>query len=392
MTEDRGLGWLVAPVPVDAFLRDHWERNAMSVARNQPDRFAGLLTMDDIDGVLTGGRLRGDDLQMTNAARAVTPQAYLYPSGVVDPVRLFQEYADGSTIILPQLHERLPRLAGLCRALEREVGARFQTNIYLTPGNAQGFKRHYDNHDVFVLQVAGRKHWRLYDAPVELPMQGQGFKPEAHPEGPVTAAFTLAPGDTAYVPRGLMHDAESDGAPSLHITLGVLPRTWHDLFFEALAAVSLQEPALRRGLPPGFVRAGFDRGAARATFADLADRIRAAMDFDAALDRFADEIVGTRQPLLWGQLDQVRRLADLAVDNVVSARPDLVTRIERRDDDVTVHCYGNAVALPAHAADALLAILDGPPCRIADLPGPLDAEGRLVLVRRLVREGLAVVQ
>ncbi len=49
---------------------------------------------------------------------------------------------------------------------------------------------------------------------------------------------------------------------------------------------------------------------------------------------------------------------------------------------------GKTLTLPAHARAELeaLAVGDGP-VRLGELPGGLDEEGRLVLVRRLVREG-----
>ena len=50
---------------------------------------------------------------------------------------------------------------------------------------------------------------------------------------------------------------------------------------------------------------------------------------------------------------------------------------------------GRTLTFPAHvAADLEFVLAAEGPFRAADLPGPLDDEGRLVLVRRLVREGL----
>ena len=88
---------------------------------------------------------------------------------------------------ISQLHERLPQLAALCRAVEKTFSGHFQTNIYLSPPNAQGFKTHFDSHDVFVLQVAGSKVWTIYDTLIELPLHGQAFEPEKHIPGPADA-------------------------------------------------------------------------------------------------------------------------------------------------------------------------------------------------------------
>ena len=33
---------------------------------------------------------------------------------------------------------------------------------YLTPPGTQGFAPHYDDIEAFILQLEGKKHWRLY--------------------------------------------------------------------------------------------------------------------------------------------------------------------------------------------------------------------------------------
>ncbi|MGF1627379.1 MAG: cupin domain-containing protein [Alphaproteobacteria bacterium] len=388
---DSGLAWLVAPLGRSRFLGEFWEQRPLTLTRHAPGYFGDLLSLDDIDRVLTANLLRVEDVQLTDAAREIGPTAYSHPSGVIDVARLFQLFADGSTIVMPQLHFRVPRLAELCRMLENELSARFQTNIYLTPGGAQGFKRHYDSHDVFILQIAGRKHWRLYDSPIALPLRGQGFRPGDAGAGAQSAAFTLEPGDVAYIPRGMMHEAESDDEMSLHITVGVLVRTWHDLFVEAMSGVSLTDDAFRRSLPTGFVKAGFDRAGARLQFSDLLRRMADHMDFDSALDRFADELVATRHPLLSDQLAQIAGLPGLTPDSIVAPRPDLLYRLQRTGEGIAIHCYGNVISLPAHAEEPIVAALAGRTA-IRALPGTLDDDGKLVLVRRLVREGLLTAQ
>ena len=392
------LQHILDPVTPEAFFRDHWERAPLAVNRGRPGHFAGLLSLDDIDRVVTTMTLAHPEISMVDAERALRTEDYTHPSGMIDPARLYQRFADGGTIILSQLQRRLPALDALCRTLERSFSCRFQTNIYLTPAGAKGFKAHYDTHDVFVLQLAGAKHWRIYDTPVELPHRGQGFAPEFHPPGPVSQDFTLQPGDTAYVPRGVMHDAVSGDALSLHVTVGVIATTWSDLMIEALSAVCLDDPAFRRTLPPGFAQSGydFDRTAARATFAELARVFadRAAAEparFDAALAHFIDDLVDTRHALLRGQMGQVLRLAELAPDTPVGARPDLICRWAEDGETVRLACCGSELVVPAHAGPALRFAVATPRFTAADLPGDLDEAGRLTLIRRLIREGLVRV-
>lgn len=35
-------------------------------------------------------------------------------------------------------------------------------NVYLTPPGTQGFAPHYDDIEAFLIQLEGKKHWRLY--------------------------------------------------------------------------------------------------------------------------------------------------------------------------------------------------------------------------------------
>ena len=390
--EQYSLKHLIEPVTPAEFLSAYWEAKPLVVHRDRPDHFAGLLSLSDIDRVITTLSLGIDDIQMTQAGRTITRDMYCYPSGMIDPARLSALYADGATVILPQLHMRLPALADLCRAMEREFSVRFQTNIYLTPpGDSQGFRAHFDNHDVFVLQVSGSKAWQIYDTPEDLPHRGTEFDPEKYKPGDLTQSFELRQGDMVYIPRGVMHDAVSGDQSSLHITLGVITRTWTDLLVEALSAASLKDVAFRRSLPPGFAAADFDRTEARRTFRALLERLGELADLDGVLDRFIDDIVGSRHMLVWDQMAQIERLRDLEPDSRVSARPNLLYRVDQEAECFELTCCGRTLTLPEHAAEPLDFALSHEGFAVRDLPGDLDDDGKLVLIRRLVREGFVKV-
>ena len=172
MTEPWGddpLRFLIGAAHAETFLETAYEREALVAAHGEPDRFAGLISIDDVDRLLTSTDLREGQLDLADASRRLSRDDYVDSAGFVDRGAVADFHRNGATIILQQAHQIEPKLGRLCRALEYVFCAHVQTNLYLTPANAQGFRTHYDNHDVFALQIAGEKPWRLYDKPIETP-------------------------------------------------------------------------------------------------------------------------------------------------------------------------------------------------------------------------------
>jgi bifunctional lysine-specific demethylase and histidyl-hydroxylase NO66 len=292
---DDPLGALIGPERIADFFARIYEREALVIAHDAPTHFSDLLSLDDIDRIVTSTDLREGQLDMADASRTLARSDYLDASGLVDRGAVAERHRDGATIILQQAHQHQPMLARFCRGLEHVFSAHVQTNIYLTPPNAQGFRTHFDNHDVFVIQISGEKQWRLYDMPVDTPYRGEQYRSGEHATGELRQEFLLRAGDCAYVPRGLMHDALTSGSePSLHVTVGLITRTWADLMLEAVSEVALREKAFRRSLPPGFARAGFDRTAALAQLKELIEIASREVALDPALDLTIDTFIRSR--------------------------------------------------------------------------------------------------
>jgi ribosomal protein L16 Arg81 hydroxylase len=379
---------LLAPVSSAAFFEEYFETKPLVVARNRPDYYHRLLSLEDVDKIIATEDVCYPDIRLVSAEREIKSDAYTHLGDRVDPVRLYQLYADGATIILDHLHRSHPPLADLCASLELEFSAPFQTNVYLTPPGAKGFKAHFDNHDVFVLQLHGKKHWRLYGTPVPLPVGEQGGDPCQSNPGIPTLESCLRPGDTLYVPRGVVHDAISEDEPSLHATVGLLSYTWTDLMLEALAIVALKDSAFRRSLPPGFARPGFDRKSLTLVFDELLSRFSASADLNSAMDTFATEFIRTRWPRLRGQMAQLGASENLTLDSQVACRPDLAYALQENGSVISIEYWGNSIRLPKGAGVSLRYALTVPCFQVRDLPGELDDDSKLVLVRRLIREGI----
>jgi ribosomal protein L16 Arg81 hydroxylase len=385
------LKWLINPVSKDAFFESYWERQPLVVKRNQPDYFSLLLSLDEVDRVLTTLDRRYPDVILKNANREITTGEYVIGADRLDIAKVYQLFAEGATITLAFLDNVLPSLALFCRSLEGEFTFPFQANVYLTPPGAQGAKPHYDTHDVFVLQVAGSKTWTTYGTPVELPLPGQDFDASVHERGAPTCEFELEPGDVAYIPRGVVHDARSFDGVSLHITAGVLRYTWAELLLELVANASLQDPALRKALPPGFARQEFDKTQIRETLGGLLKQAWTKSNCDEALDHFVDEFVSACPPLLRGQMAQLAAADRLTADSVVSARTGTIAHLKANGEAASVDCYGRRITFPAHTREAVRFALTHSRFAVRELAGDLDDPGKLAVIRRLVREGLMMV-
>jgi lysine-specific demethylase/histidyl-hydroxylase NO66 len=80
----------------------------------------------------------------------------------------------------------------------------------LTPSGSQGFAPHYDDIEAFVLQLEGRKHWKLYKPRSEgevLPRYSSSNFNEDEIGSPVLDVV-LEPGDMLYFPRGFIHQVK----------------------------------------------------------------------------------------------------------------------------------------------------------------------------------------
>jgi hypothetical protein len=383
--------WLIEPTSPEAFFKDYYEKKPLLIEGRDPARFASLLSIEAIDRYLATASPTHPDVLLVDAARELKTGDYAFPeSGRIDLPRAYQLFNSGATISIGQLHERLPELAALCRAMEHRFSHHFQTNIYLSPRNAQGFKTHYDSHDVFVLQVSGSKHWTLYDTGIELPLRGQGFDPDKHVPGAATRELTIRTGDVLYCPRGLFHSARATDEVSLHITLGLIGKTWADVMVEAISEACLASPAFRAHLPVGFARPGFDRRAAEANFQSLVETFAREARLGPILDRLAESFVTSRHPSFAGCLAELDSPPPVALDTRVVARPHPVFLLREEGEQAVVLFGSTRIALPSFTREAIAFALSGAAFRVSELPGPLDDAGKIVLVQRLIREGILV--
>jgi hypothetical protein len=316
----------------------------------------------------------GEQLRLGDYSRDVPWRPTPF-TATADVERVAAEWERGATIVLQGLHLTRPTLGAFCRSLEAALGHPAQANAYYTPRSAQGLPVHHDTHDVFVLQVAGEKRWLVYEPALELPLRNQRYSAELGGPGPPVEDRVLRAGDMLYLPRGWLHEALTSDTDSLHLTVGVNVVTWLDAARAALDELS-GDVRFRRSWQSG--------DEAQDLLSALGERLKG----ELVARRARRKLVATRRPIRDGQLSQLRALGDLDAETEVERNPTVVADLEERDGTVALVFEGRELSFPSRVRDEVVAVAAADePFRAADIPGDLDDESRLVLVRRLVREG-----
>jgi bifunctional lysine-specific demethylase and histidyl-hydroxylase NO66 len=306
---------------------------------------------------------------------------------MADPARVLRLHAEGATIVLQSLHRWWPPLVRFCRDLEAALGHAVQANAYLTPAGAAGLAPHHDTHDVFVLQVHGAKHWTLRAPLVEHPLPRHRSSSEAAAAQPVLAEVDLEAGSCLYLPRGVVHSARAQEGSSLHLTIGVLATTAYDVVRRVLEQAA-ELPALRRPLPVGWAdHPDAAEAAVKAALAELGAAV-AATDPAAVAGELAVIYQAARRVDLEGALLDLDRSATLSDASVVVRRSAASVPMTTAADRTVLELPDRRVDLPAALAPALQVLLDGRPHAVDELAPWLAPGSRLVLVRRLLVEGV----
>lgn len=334
----------------------------------------GLLSLRDVDQLLTSSAIRTPAVRLVRDGVVLPEREYTAGAritgrpltGLVDARKTLALFRSGATIVFQGLQRYHPMLSRIVAELELELGHPCQANAYLTPAGAQGFAVHADTHDVFVFQTAGAKQWQI------------------HTPGGVEDV-TLVPGLVLYLPTGTPHAARAQDGVSLHVTIGINQLTWRGLVRR------VAERALA-GVPDDHLPAGYldEPALLRAGLADhlaeLVARLRAA-DPDAEAEAEVRRFLTSRPPRLGGGL--LDTAAVVTDDTVLRRRTGHPCVVLDRGERIEVLLGDRVLTMPAWVRAAVDQVRARTELRPADLP--LDEQSRLVLCRRLVREGLLEV-
>jgi ribosomal protein L16 Arg81 hydroxylase len=369
------LTQILAPLSPAIFFERYWGKEHAHIARNSPTFYQSILNAKDVDTFLQSEQLPAALFHVVKDGKSCPAEdwskittAAKGTERVAKPERLFDLYMDGATLVLNQAHHAFASISLACRELTRELSFPARANVYVSPPSSQGFTKHFDDHEILVLQIMGSKHWTLY------PRTGAPIEIELHA------------GDVLYTPRGLEHSARSEEAPSIHISLGLQPVYAFQLI-EELASVARAHPDFQEPLPPDFFdsrsRAAFER-----KFPEQLCGLMASLSPADLVERRFRALVNQESTGWPGRFLDLLRLQEMTPETVVCARTGIVRSVELVASSVNVNFAGVKLSVPAFLRPAVDQIVGEAPFPIRRLPGLLPDAQKVELARRFVRAGL----
>ncbi|KAM5163958.1 ribosomal oxygenase 1 [Mantella aurantiaca] len=248
--------WLISPIKPTEFFRNIWEKKPALIRRHNSKYYDGFFSTSEFDRILREDNVQfGVNLDVTSYTDGVR-ETHNCPGRAL-PLVVWDYFKNGCSLRLLNPQAFSVMVWNVLSILQELFGSMVGANTYLTPPSTQGFAPHYDDIEAFVVQLEGKKHWRVY-SPRKLSEQLPQFSSANftdHDIGEPILETILEAGDLLYFPRGFIHQGDClPDVHSLHITISSFQRnSWIDLL-EKLLPTSLQIAAeedveFRKGLP-----------------------------------------------------------------------------------------------------------------------------------------------
>lgn len=248
---------VLQPVPVEEFLHSTMGRSWVRLP-GAADRFESLLPWSRFNAILRQTRLDPNRIRLMHdnvrlpVSKFLEEVPQLAPLG--KPLRIntgvVEDYLRrGASLVLHAVDELVDEVDALTRSFERTLGTTVQVNAWVKYGDTEGIGPHWDDHDTFILQVAGVKQWKVHRPTFANPMPDDFGRPPAPTDDPVFDG-AIHPGDFLYMPRGWWHEVSGLGCPTMHLTFGVRPPT--GLSMLSLVRQRLHEHEVARADLPRF--------------------------------------------------------------------------------------------------------------------------------------------
>lgn len=407
-SSDWNLNEILRPHGWEAFVAKYWQKRPLHIHREDRSFFSGLVSRQDVEFVINtyGGR---EDFPISIIGAHINTMVPMEDRGSRRthwlPEKVYERVGKGATVRIGNVAQYLPPVRRLAASFEAFLNTDIGVNLYCTPPSSQAFGAHFDNHDVFILQVEGSKVWKIFRPPQDLPAEvfykarpswwerKLPFEVSLGPSRPAVEPdqeIVLSAGDLLYVPRGFVHQVFTSRETSLHLTVAAPVVTWYEVVVQSLIEACRQSRPLREALPPGFAASPANTPEMRDRMTEVISAVRQTVTEDKlanALEELALRYVNSRHDSWPGIETSVDLGNGLTGDTVLEIRPSLVYKTWKEIPYIYLLFAGRGLRIPVRCESMLDYILEKRRFRVADLPTTMNDESRLTLARAMFERG-----
>jgi len=250
VTAPTSLEDLVFPLTEAEFLQKYWNRSFLHLP-GESNRYADLCSWEHVNRFLEQQPIKPPSMRLVQDGVAIPPQRYLNLTDPdfarAKPAEVAKLISHGATLELNCIDHIHPPIRNLTVALEQRFRSSAWAMFFGSWRTNKGFGLHWDHHEVFVFQIAGRKHWKVFHPTTNHPYS-KPFSEYRLPQEEPVFDQVLEQGAFLYMPRGWWHVAYPLNEPSLHLSIGVKTPTGIDLLQWLIQEMS-GNPALSRAVP-----------------------------------------------------------------------------------------------------------------------------------------------
>jgi len=237
---------LLGGLSPSVFMQRHWQRKPLLVRQAVPGieppvsraQMFAMLEDDAVESRFLSRQGEGDR------------QTWQFKRGPMPRRSLPAIKQPGWTVLVQGLNLHVPAAADLLNRFRFVPQARLDDLMISWASEGGGVGPHFDSYDVFLIQVAGRRRWRIGRLPDARLREGlpvkiiENFRHEEE--------WVLEPGDMLYLPPGWAHDGDAVDGECMTCSVGFRSPQRSELVRETLLRLAdgIDDPADAGARPP----------------------------------------------------------------------------------------------------------------------------------------------
>ena len=217
---------LVAPIGRESFF-ENYGKGSCILMRGEKNRFADLISLDDIELRLNDGCNTVSPIQIISEGQRISlvEEEVAWAPFAIKKAELLQKLRDRHSFMMMNMSQINPQVAHLVDSIEVVFAAddmRADMHLYVSSrADATGYDAHrdYPQHKLY-LQVVGSTHWQVFEPAVEIPSEVRAVPQESEQQQlRLLQEFDMKPGDVFYMPPAVFHKVRNMEGPRISLSI-----------------------------------------------------------------------------------------------------------------------------------------------------------------------------